>query len=126
LASLRDTYSFGLTAIDDLAKASKGAPFIRLSAADQDALLSDLQNNAARAFPGSSVFFELVRAHTIQGTFSDPYHGGNANFVGWDLIEYPGVRTAATPDDQRMDVFSAPNHKSAYDYPMFTKRSAGG
>ena len=38
----------------------------------------------------------LVRAHTIQGTFCDPYYGGNANFVGWDLIGYPGVRTIAT------------------------------
>ena len=29
----------------------------------------------------------------MQGTFGDPYYGGNANFVGWDLIGYPGVRT---------------------------------
>jgi hypothetical protein len=38
-------------------------------------------------------FFNLIRTHTIQGTFSDPFYGGNANFVGWDLIGYPGART---------------------------------
>ena len=32
----------------------------------------------------------MVRTHTLQGTFGDPYYGGNANFVGWDLIGYPG------------------------------------
>ena len=39
----------------------------------------------------------------MQGTFGDPYYGGNANFVGWDLIGYPGVRLAVTADEQRLD-----------------------
>ena len=47
-------------------------------------------------------FFALVRTHTIQGTFCDPAYGGNANFVGWDLIGYPGVRLNVTAADQRM------------------------
>jgi hypothetical protein len=34
------------------------------------------------------------------------------------------VRTIATPDDQRLGVESPRNHKSAYDYEMFTKASA--
>jgi hypothetical protein len=48
------------------------------------------------------VFFEMVRTHTIQGTFCDPYYGGNANFVGWDLIDYPGIRMAVSDDEQGM------------------------
>jgi len=63
-----------------------------------------------------------VRTHTIQGTFSDPYYGGNANFVGWDLIGYPGVRLAVTANEQRLDLKPIPTHKSAYDYAMFSKR----
>ena len=47
-------------------------------------------------------FFTLMRTHTIQGTFCDPAYGGNAGFVGWDLIRYPGLRLAVTADDQRM------------------------
>jgi hypothetical protein len=71
-----------------------------------------------------SGFFALVRTHTIQGTFCDPFYGGNANFAGWDLIGYPGVRTIVTPDEQRIGITLTPNHKSAYDYAMFTKASA--
>ncbi len=35
-------------------------------------------------------FFRLLRQHTIEGMFSDPMHGGNAELVGWRLIGYPG------------------------------------
>ena len=85
-------------------------------------MLSEVEAGAATGFAGgSAAFFSLVRAHTIQGTFCDPYYGGNANFVGWDLIGYPGVRTIATPDEQRLGADVPPNHKSAYDYDMFTK-----
>ena len=49
-----------------------------------------------------------VRTHTIQGTFCDPYYGGNANFVGWDLIGYPGIRLAVTADEQRMKARAKP------------------
>jgi hypothetical protein len=56
--------------------------------------------------------------------FGDPYYGGNANFAGWDLIGYPGVRTNVTADDQRLGAKVAPNHRSAYDYDMFNKAVA--
>src|ERR1019366_243150 len=41
LASSRADYTAGLAAVDNYAQASKGAPFAKLSAKDQDALLSD-------------------------------------------------------------------------------------
>jgi hypothetical protein len=82
-----------------------------------------MERNAATPFPGGSApFFNLVLAHTIQGTFGDPFYGGNDRFVGWDLIAYPGVRLAATPSDQRMAATPAPTHMSAYDYTMFSKK----
>jgi gluconate 2-dehydrogenase gamma chain len=100
-------------------------PFAQLPVADQDLVLTDVEAGVATGFGSSSTtFFELVRSHTIQGTFCDPYYGGNANFVGWDLIGYPGVRTVVTPDEQRMGITLKPNHRSAYDYGMFTKTSA--
>lgn len=37
-----------------------------------------------------STFFRMLRQHTIEGMFSDPLHGGNANMIGWQLIGYPG------------------------------------
>jgi gluconate 2-dehydrogenase gamma chain len=122
LESARPTYSAGLAAVNVYAQASKGAPFGKLSAMDQDAVLTDMQENRATGFnPDSASFFNLLRAHTIQGTFSDPFYGGNANFAGWDLIGYPGVRTAVPADLQRIDAKPTPNHRSAYDFGMFSK-----
>jgi gluconate 2-dehydrogenase gamma chain len=127
LVAFRDAYYSGLAALDAYAQSSKGAPFAKLSANAQDAVLTDMEKNVAVGFGGrSAAFFALLRTHTIQGMFCDPYHGGNANFVGWDLIGYPGVRLSATPEDQRMDVVSKPTRKSAYDFPMFTKDAKDG
>ena len=108
--------------MDEYALASKGASFAKLSTGNQDAVLSDMEKNAAPGFsPNSAAFFNLLRSHTIEGTFSDPYYGGNANFVGWNLIGYPGIRMGVTPSDQRMNPKPEPNLKSAYDDPMFAR-----
>ena len=123
LASSRDAYRAGLAAVDRYAETNKGAPFARLSSLDQDAVLQDLERDVATGFsPNAATFFNLVLAHTIQGTFCDPYYGGNANFVGWDLIGYPGVRLAVTADQQRLDARPAATHMSAYEYSMFSGR----
>lgn len=125
LASSRQAYAVGLAAVEEYARRTKGASFIKLSPEQQDAVLTDMENNMATGFtPNSATFFNLVRDHTLEGMFCDPYYGGNANFVGWDLLGYPGVRTLVSPDQQRMGIELAPNHKSAYDYEMFTKTSA--
>jgi len=126
LASARKAYAAGLAALNTYAQTTKGEPFARLQAKDQDAVLSEMEKNAATGFtPNSSTFFNLLRAHAIQGTFCDPYYGGNASFVGWDLIRYPGVRLSVTAQEQRMGMALKPNHKSAYDESMFTKRGGG-
>jgi gluconate 2-dehydrogenase gamma chain len=122
LRASRDAYAAGLAALDVYAQAAKGAPFAKLAPRDQDAVLTDLENNVATGFaPNAAAFFNLVRTHTIQGTFCDPYYGGNANFIGWDLVGYPGLRMAVGPDEQRM---SAPKavRKSAYEEAMFVMK----
>ncbi len=126
LSSSRRAYAVGLAAVNAYAQSAKGVPFATLAAKDQDAVLSDMEKNVAKGFtPNSSAFFNLVRTHTIQGMFGDPYYGGNANFVGWDLIGYPGLRMAVTADDQRMSVKPTPNRRSAYDFEMFAKKGGG-
>ena len=122
LKNQRAAYTGGLGAVNAYAQTSKGAPFAKLPAADQDAVLTDMeQNRAAGISGGSSQFFNLLRTHTIQGTFCDPFYGGNENFIGWDLIGYPGARVGVSPSLQRMDVKPAPSRKSAYDFGMFSK-----
>jgi gluconate 2-dehydrogenase gamma chain len=122
LRASRDAYAAGLAAIDAYAQSLKGAAFAKLAPGDQDAVLTDMEKNVATGFaPNSATFFNLLRTHTIQGTFCDPYYGGNANFVGWDLIGYPGIRMAVGEDEQHLTAPGAVR-KSAYDDAMFTMK----
>lgn len=122
LAANRAAYANGLAALDDWAVSSKGKSFSALSAKDQDAVLTDLEKNVATGFvPNAAAFFNLVRTHTIQGTFCDPYYGGNADYVGWDLIGYPGLRMGVTAADQKMAKPTAVR-VSAYADDLYTMR----
>jgi gluconate 2-dehydrogenase gamma chain len=112
LASARRDYAQGLAAIDRTARQKFGGPFTKLSADKQDAVLGEIQDTP---------FFTLVRGHTLQGTFCDPIYGGNADFVGWDLIGYPGVRLAVSAADQNLSTPATPTHSSAYTSGMFAK-----
>jgi len=125
LAASKPAYTAGFAALDRYARSSRGKAFLELSERDMDSVLVDVETGAATGFQGSpAAFFAMVRTHTLQGTFGDPYYGGNANFVGWDLLGYPGVRTNVSADDQRLGAKLVPNHKSAYDTAMFTKAVA--
>jgi gluconate 2-dehydrogenase gamma chain len=129
LASSRQAYTSGLAALDRYSRSSRGKAFTELPATDQDSVRIDVETGAATGFTGSSAaFFALVLSHTHQGTFGDPYYGGNANFIGWDLIGYPGIRTMVTAaDQQQLEKHDLkPNHKSAYDYQNFTKAGPNG
>ncbi len=54
-----------------------------LDAAAQDTKLKQIER---------TLFFSLLRTHTIEGMFCDPMHGGNADLIGWQLIGFPGPR----------------------------------
>jgi gluconate 2-dehydrogenase gamma chain len=126
LRGARASYAANLAALDAYAQAKKGAPFAKLPPADQDAVLTDMEKNVATGFtPNAAAFFALVRTHTIQGTFCDPYYGGNADFVGWDLIGYPGLRLTVTADEQRMGAKPEPVRQSAYADATFAMSGAG-
>jgi gluconate 2-dehydrogenase gamma chain len=112
LAAARSEYKLGLTAIDRAAQQTFGAVFAKLAPPQQDAVLRELQETP---------FFNLVRGHTLQGTFCDPIYGGNASFVGWDLIGYPGVRLAVSAAEQNLSTPATQTHTSAYDSGMFEK-----
>jgi hypothetical protein len=124
LASYRDDYSMGLAAVNVYArlKAPSARSFAERGAGQQDEVLMEMEQDVQLGFISSSAaFFNLVRGHTLQGTFCDPIYGGNANMVGWDLIGYPGVRLNVTAAEQNMSTPAVRNHKSAYDYLMFSR-----
>ena len=72
-ATPRDVYREGLRVL--------GKEFDSLTAGEQDAKLRGIE---------TTYFFRMLRQHTIEGMFSDPMHGGNADMIGWQLIGYPG------------------------------------
>lgn len=127
LAAQKPAYTAGLVALDRYAQSTRGKAFMQLSNRDKDSVLMDVEGGQATGFTGSSAqFFGMVMGHTRQGMFGDPYYGGNANYVGWDLIGYPGVRTMVRPDDQKALEAGTlkPNHRSAYDFDTFNKATA--
>jgi gluconate 2-dehydrogenase gamma chain len=125
LKESREAYRAGFAAFDRYCRSSRRAAFTELSERDQDSVLIDVETGAATGFTGSSgAFFNMVRTHTLQGTFGDPFYGGNANFVGWDLIGFPGLRLNVSAEDQRLGAKLTPTHRSAYDHEMFNKAQA--
>jgi gluconate 2-dehydrogenase gamma chain len=62
-----------------------------------DRLPPEQQDRALQAVE-TTHFFALLRAHTIEGMFCDPIHGGNAGMIGWQLIGYPGPRMSNAAD----------------------------
>jgi gluconate 2-dehydrogenase gamma chain len=113
-AAEKQSFVDGLAAMDAFAKTSQGAAFADLPPEKRDAVISAMERGAAAGFANAQQFFTRVRRLTLEGMFGDPYHGGNRNFAGWDLIRYPGLRLAVGPEEQRMDKLPANYRRSAY------------
>lgn len=119
---LQPRYRAALKALDRLARARHRRAFAECAVADQDGLLTDLEANRTPEFgePGAApAFFELLRAHTLEGLFCDPVHGGNHELVGWRLLGYPGPQPGYRAEDQVLDARIAPTRIfTTADYPL--------
>lgn len=137
LSYLRDTYTAGLEAVEAHAQAVYGLSYVNLADAQKDAVLRAFETGVIRgpATPAEGgpparspfdprSFFALLRELTLQGMFGDPYHGGNAGFVGWDLISYPGIKLNVPAREQALNALVEPAHRSAYDYDVFNPQRA--
>lgn len=105
-------YQQGLAALD--AAAADGGEFAGLTEAEQDEILTQLE--AGEVADAPEAFFALLLEHTRQGMFGDPIHGGNREFIGWDLIRYPGIKLVWTAEDQAIDAVVEPEHISVEKY----------
>lgn len=118
----RQSYMIGLNAINEYSLQTGDKLFHQLARDRQEAILHTVQENTVEGFlTGSASFFNMVRNHTIDGTFCDPYYGGNRGFVGWDMLRYPGVRLGVSEADVALGANLAPNHQSAYDHATYLK-----
>ena len=77
ITNLRTQYTNGIALLDQLA----GGDFTTASQTKQDSILTT----------GQAVSFtQVLFGHTIEGMYSVPEYGGNANLVGWQDIKWPG------------------------------------
>ena len=121
----RAHYLQSLTALNEQSQKNNGACFEHVARDKQVTLIKALQNDQIPGCsPSSRGFFALVRDHTIDGTFCDPYYGGNRDFIGWDMLQYPGIRLSASETDVRQGSALSPSHQSAYDNATYTKMAA--
>lgn len=104
----------GLEAVDAYAKRTQGGSLAELSPEKRDQILKAIDDGTAQGLPQGRAFFNRARRLTLEGMFGDPYYGGNKGFAGWDLIRYPGPRSAVEADMQRMDKAPAPFRRSAW------------
>jgi gluconate 2-dehydrogenase gamma chain len=77
IADLRTKYTNGIALLDQLA----GGDFASAPRTKQDSVLA-----AGQALS----FTQLLFGHAIEGMYSVPEYGGNANLVGWQDIRWPG------------------------------------
>ena len=87
-------YRQGIAGVDAASRAKFSKRFVELSADQQVEVLNDAEENLKE-------FFELILAHTRQGFYGDPRHGGNRNMVSWKMIglPFPQVRGRMHYDD---------------------------
>lgn len=79
----------GVRALDAVAREKHGSTFDEVSPAEQDGVLTAIQDGAVNDGKFRSAhFFRVLFTLTIEGLLSDPVHGGNAREVGWAIIGY--------------------------------------
>ena len=102
-ADLQDFYRRGLAQLDQYCRKTYNEPFVRLSAARQDEVITALEEGKATGFewPTAQALFNTLRTHTMEGMFADPVYGGNKNFAGWLLVGFPGAQAVFTPADMQ-------------------------
>lgn len=90
----QETYRRGLAAVDAYSQSQYNNGFVKLTPTQQDAVLSDMEDDKATGFygPGAAAFFATLVQHAREGIFCDPLYGGNQNLAGWKMIGFPGAQ----------------------------------
>lgn len=102
-ADQQDFYRRGLAQLDAYCRKTYQQPFARLTATQQDEVITALEQGKATEFawPAAQAFFNTLRTHTMEGMFADPIYGGNKDFAGWKLVGFPGAQAIFTPKDMQ-------------------------
>lgn len=90
-----------------------GSRFAELDADRQDVVVAELYDRSPDDDPlrdwvgrqihtGPQTTFELFRKHVMEGVFCDPVHGGNRDFAGWRVVNYPGAHYVYSAEEQQV------------------------
>ncbi len=86
-------YRLALPELDTYCDAQYGSRFSSLSEANQDAVLTGLdEEEITFETVSAKTFFDLIVENTIEGFFADPIYGGNRDMIGWRYVGFPGAR----------------------------------
>ena len=86
-------YRDGLKQANELSRARFGVDLAEAAAHQQFQIATALEENA-------KPFFDLLRAHTMQGYYGSPRHGGNRDAISWRMLglDEPPLRGRAQYD----------------------------
>lgn len=112
-AFYQNAYRNALAELDDTGSERFGSRYADLDEEQQDTLLAELEARPEEDDPlpqwaepqarfGPSTVFELFRRHVMEGVFCDPVHGGNRNFNGWRVVNYPGAHYIYSAEEQQV------------------------
>jgi gluconate 2-dehydrogenase gamma chain len=91
----RDLQGVYRTALANLDRQA-GRAFVELSAEEQTALLAKLEKGEGSkeiwGEGGGKPAFEMWLAHTQQGFYGSPRHGGNRDYASWRMVGIPPVQ----------------------------------
>jgi len=81
-ARYRRAYREGLARTAALSRKMFGKPLDELAGEQRLAVVTRLEKDARP-------FFEMVLAHTMQGFYGSPRHGGNRDYASWRMLRVP-------------------------------------
>lgn len=93
----QDTYRNGIKNLQTYCTQKHRKHFEELIFDEQTKLLKMLESNQLKETEWSqgkpSDFFNLIRSHTMQGFYGSPIHGGNKDYMSFEMlkIDYPLV-----------------------------------
>jgi gluconate 2-dehydrogenase gamma chain len=93
----QETYRSGIRDLQNFSKKKSGKPFESLVPEEQIKLMKMMESNQIGekdwTSGKASDFFHLILSHTMQGFYGSPIHGGNKNFMSFEMlrIDYPLV-----------------------------------
>lgn len=90
----RQIYRQGIAAINTWCDETHGKPFNQLEPAQQDEVLSAVQQGTIKLDAELRDFFSLLLSNSKEGYFSDPKYGGNHKMLAWSYIGFPGARAS--------------------------------